>query len=92
MVQLRVFDISASGSRFILRERAGSFHVAVNRNACRYPVRLSEIVACHRAALGPDTLRSLESGQACAVDFAAVDCSLADALQHLQELTAGLTY
>lgn len=90
MVQLRIFDISHSGRRIVLRECAGTFHVVANRGTCQCPVGVSELVACSRATRGPHTVRSLESGRSFAANFETVDCNLIEALQRLQERPLGV--
>lgn len=90
MLHLRVFDISHSGQRVVLRERADTFHVAAIRGPCQCPVCVGELVCSSSAGRGPHSLRSLDSGRSFTANFESVDCSLGEALHSLQAQPLGL--
>jgi hypothetical protein len=85
MVNLCVFDVSASGRRLALREREGVFHVAVRPAKCLREVPIDAEYLCEAARPGRGVLRDAGTGVPLEVDFERVACNLHLALDGLQE-------
>lgn len=82
MTELRVFDVSSSGRRVALRERANVFHVAftpldrvaVDNRVCGDP-----------AAIGLCTMYNMDAHRPLALVFEQTGCTLWEALDLLEE-------
>ena len=82
MFQYRVFNVSPSGRRYILRERLGVFHVAL---APRAEAPLTRLVRGGPADVGPCRFYDPATGWTFAICIERARCSLEEALESLQE-------
>jgi hypothetical protein len=82
MRHFRVFDISASGHRIVLREDDDTFHVA---SLTDDTPAIDGWVESEHGGLGPMTLVDSTTGRSFDAELESVDCSLKSAIGRLQE-------
>jgi hypothetical protein len=82
MTELRVFDLSASGRRVALRERADLFHVALSP-LDRVPIH--HRVCGQSVAIGLCTMYDMDARRPLPLLFEHTGCTLWEALALLEE-------